>query len=256
MDLRHIVDKRKYSGVLAVSDVHAEIGLVTDAVKYASERDLFVVFLGDYIDGGKHPHETVSFVKDRLDAGTAVAIIGNHEDKFYRHAIGRPVILGKDQTETLSHVSDVERFYSDFRGMIEHASTRHYFHFGTTLFVHGAAHHSIWELPETLVSKAKAMALYGEVDGTRDEIGFPVRTYSWVDDIPAGHTVVVGHDRTAMGKTTTEAVTRTSVFGGTVIFTDTSCGKSTVKGAHLTGAVFDFTDAGLAFSSFESFKHR
>ena len=254
MDLRHLVDKEKYAGVIAISDVHAEIHLVAAAVKFAEERDFFVVFLGDYIDGGKHPHETVSLVRGKLDSGSAVAIIGNHEDKFYRHAIGRPVILGKDQLATLEHVSDVEGFYADLRGVIEHGSTSYYFHYGDTVFIHGAAHHSVWELPEKLTSKPKAMALYGAVDGTRDEVGFPVRTYEWVDDIPFGRTVVAGHDRTALGKATTEAVTRIGALGGTVIFTDTSCGKSAVVGAHLTGAVFDFTDEGLAFSSFESFK--
>jgi hypothetical protein len=37
-----------------------------------------------------------------------------------------------------------------------------------------------------------------------------------------------------------------------VLFTDTSAGKS-VPGAHVTGAVFKFTDEGLSFTSFVPF---
>lgn len=253
MDLKHIIDRGRYSGVLAVSDVHAEFHLVTAAVKYATEHNFFVVFLGDYIDGGKRPHETIAFVRESLDTGRAVAIIGNHEDKFYRYAAGNPVHLGKDQLATLDYVSDVDAFLADVRAIVEHDRAKHYFRFGDTTFLHAAAHHSVWDAPETLTGKAKAMALYGEVDGTRDEVGFPVRTYGWVDKIPAGRTAVVGHDRTAMGKATTEAVTRTGVAGGTVLFTDTSAGKSSVVGGHVTGAVFKFTDDALTFTSFVPF---
>lgn len=253
MDLKHIIDTTAYFGVMAVGDIHAEYDLVRAAVKYAEDRSLFVVFLGDLIDGGKYPHETVAFVKSKLDARTATAIIGNHEDKFYRYALGRDVILNKEQLNTLDDVADLAGFLADLQGVVDHELVKHYFHFGNTVFLHGAVHHSVWNRPSMLTGKQKAMALYGEVDGTRDEIGFPVRTYTWVDAIPADHVAVVGHDRVAMGKTTIEAVVRHGASGGKAIFTDTSAGKG-VAGGHLTGAIFEFVPKGLEFSSFVSFK--
>ncbi len=40
--------------------------------------------------------------------------------------------------------------------------------------------------------KLKALALYGETDGSLNAEGLPIRTYRWIDRIPQGLTAIVG----------------------------------------------------------------
>ncbi len=44
-----------------------------------SHPDRTVIFLGDYIDRGPQIKETLQIVKSMVDAGNAIAIMGNHE---------------------------------------------------------------------------------------------------------------------------------------------------------------------------------
>ena len=44
-----------------------------------SHPDRTVIFLGDYIDRGPQIRKTLRIVKDMVDAGNAIAIMGNHE---------------------------------------------------------------------------------------------------------------------------------------------------------------------------------
>ena len=95
---------------------------------------------------------------------------------------------------------------------------------GRFLFVHGAAHHSIWG--DTLFrvedeSKRMAMAMFGETTGKTDADGFPERLYDWVDTVPARHTAVVGHAVLS----TDAPVTKTNDKGGKAIFLDTGSSK-------------------------------
>ena len=41
--------------------------------------DRKIIFLGDYIDRGPQIRKTLQIVKDMVDAGNALAIMGNHE---------------------------------------------------------------------------------------------------------------------------------------------------------------------------------
>lgn len=56
-----------------------KLGFVEDADAYRHPEGRRVVFLGDYIDRGPAIRETLQIVKDMCDAGTALAIMGNHE---------------------------------------------------------------------------------------------------------------------------------------------------------------------------------
>ena len=96
------------------------------------------------------------------------------------------------------------------------------------------------------------MALVGEVDGNVYEDGYPVRLYNWVDDIPMGKTVIVGHDMRPMfaKNLLTEPLVVNNTNGGRAVFMDTGCGK----GGKLSGAVYlkDKKDK-LMFTEFKAF---
>lgn len=255
MNLLTIFDHDNYQGILVVSDIHAMLPALLGAVSYAEANNLFLVFLGDFIDGGPEPAEVVSTVRKLLENKKCATIIGNHEDKMYRYFIGNPVKLGNDQLDTLhlsGHVS--EQFRSDIIAIHSSPFAKHYLYIGKTIITHGAVHPGLWKFPENVSPAQKAMSLYGEVNGTRDNIGFPVRTYSWVNEIPAGHQAVIGHDRSAMGKSVVLPMVVKNSSGGKTFFTDTSCGKKMVTNGFATGTVFLFRGVELDFAAFKAFR--
>jgi len=252
MDLKNTIAS-SYSGLATFSDVHAHAKKLKKGIKYALDNNLFIVFLGDLVDGHDAPLETVLAVKAILDANTGVLVIGNHDDKFYRYAKGNPVILKKQNKQTLADIPEggEQLFLQTMIDLITHKNSSYHYEYGNWVFVHGGCHEEIWTSPEELSTKAKHRALYGEVTGEEDEEGMPVRIYNWIDEIPSGRGVVVGHDRKPYGGkklADTGPFDHTNPQGGRVIFSDTGCGK----GGHLTLTVFKFEGDGIEQVGYET----
>jgi len=238
MDLAPKLASGQYRGVVTFSDIHAHAKKLKKGIRYAIKNDLFMVFLGDLVDGHDQPLETVSVVKKLLDEDRAVMVIGNHDDKFHRYAKGNPVELKGANKKTLEDVPEEHRdmFLQMMTDVVTHKNAAYTHRIGNWTFVHGSAHRTLWDDRDNLQKKAKHRALYGQVNGERDADDFPVRLYNWVDEIPGGQNVVVGHDRKPMGThlKKTGPHTHEGELGGKAVFTDMGCGK----GGKLCLAVF------------------
>jgi protein phosphatase len=230
VDIKNAIDVDSFNGILTISDIHGEYYTAKKAVDIAIEQNYLVVFLGDLLDGGPWPTETLLLVKQLLDSKLGILIIGNHDDKMYRYAIGNDVKLGSAQIQTLRDAPDIELYQDTLRDVYTHPLSSYYAYYKQYMFVHAAVDASLWGYPDEVNKKQKAMCIYGEVDGTRDERGFPKRTYEWCESIPSGHFAFVGHDRSAKGKLLTEIGEYTNPNNGTAYFTDCSCGKEPVNG--------------------------
>lgn len=72
------------AGFIAIGDIHGRLDylrLLLDRVQADKVLDDSVpVFLGDMIDRGPQSCEVVSTIKEMVDGGQAVALLGNHED--------------------------------------------------------------------------------------------------------------------------------------------------------------------------------
>lgn len=253
MNLKNIIAGGSYSGIATFSDVHAHADKLKKGIRYALNNNLFIVFLGDLVDGHDKPLETVTAVKQILDAGTGVLVIGNHDDKFYRYAKGNNVILKGANKQTLADVpkDGMDLFLQTMIDLNDHSHSDYHFEYDNWVFIHGGCHEEVWTQPEVLSTKARHRALYGEVNGEKDEDDFPVRLYNWVDQIPNGKGVVVGHDRKPYGGkklADTGPLDHTNDQGGRVIFSDTGCGK----GGKLTLTVFKFEGEGLEQTGYET----
>jgi len=238
MDLQPKLASGNYKGLVTFSDIHAHAKKLKKGIRYAIKNDLFMVFLGDLVDGHDQPLETVSVVKTLLDEDRAVLVVGNHDDKFRRYAIGNPVELKKAQKQTIKDVPEEHRdmFLQLMIDVTTHRNAAYTHRIGNWTFVHGSAHRTLWDDRDNISKKAMHRALYGQVNGERDENDFPVRLYNWVDDIPAEQNVVVGHDRAPMGNKLkkTGPHTQEGEQGGKAVFTDMGCGK----GGKLCLAIF------------------
>ena len=153
-----------------------------------------LLFLGDLVDRGPKVVETATLVMDAVQAGAALCVPGNHDDKLMRALQGRNVQVThglKDSLQQIEALPEAERdafkqrFVAFTDGLVSH------------LWLDGgrlaAAHAGI---KETMIGRASGrvrdFALYGETTGETDEFGLPVR-WDWAAEYRGPAAVVYGH---------------------------------------------------------------
>lgn len=221
----------RWSGITVIADIHGMHQSMLSALSWAAGRNHYVVFLGDIVDYGHGTLDACDEAYRRVMRGSATMVLGNHEKKISRwiSAIERTgradgVRLSEGNrvtTDRLSELSNIDRarWQGRFRGLVAHAvPTRT---FDDIVVAHASVHPGIWDGTATR-REIEDYAVYGEFD--TDGTGSGSRGYSWVDHIPAGKTVIVGHDIRSM----VAPFTQVNARGSSGIFLDTGCGKSGV----------------------------
>ena len=212
-----------------VGDVHGD----SRAFAMAVATDRFVVQLGDVVDYGPDSAETLRIALGLVEQGRGVFLLGNHDHKLRRALAGRDVRMGPELVATLGQLDPELRLRAAaaidqapiwLRQQAADGSAR--------LFVHGGFHTDMLRddpprLPEGRVHGVLARALYGQTTGRIQADGYPERVLYWVDHIPSGMTVYVGHDRRS---TDGRPYRRSGRAGGSAVFLDTGAGK----GGHLS----------------------
>ncbi|GAA2970962.1 polynucleotide kinase-phosphatase [Actinokineospora diospyrosa] len=189
-----------------IGDVHgcrAELEELLDKLGYVVERDTEgraigaahpagrrAVFVGDLVDRGPDTPGVLRLAMGMVEAGTALAVSGNHEHKLLRALRGKQVTVRHGLAESLEQLgraepgftARVERFCDGLIG--------HYVLDGGALVVAHAG------LPEQYHGRAsgrvRSFALYGDTTGETDEYGLPVR-YPWARDYRGRAVVLYGH---------------------------------------------------------------
>lgn len=212
-----------------IGDVHgcrSELESLLAALGYAVERDADgrpsgawhrdgrrALFVGDLVDRGPDSPGVLRLVMGMAAAGTALVVPGNHDDKLRRALQGHEVRMGPSLAGTLAQL---ERETPAFRAAVAR-------------FLHGLAPHLVLDggalvvahagLPERFHGRTsprvRALCLYGESTGERDEHGFPVR-YPWALEYRGRAAVVYGHTPVAEAEWVngTLCVDTACVFGG------------------------------------------
>lgn len=234
---------RKYKGITVVGDMHGMYQSLLATLDWARERNHFVLSLGDIIDYGPGTLETADEVYRLVMRGGGEMIIGNHERKIARwidqNERGRSMMKlsegNKVTTQALNRAgaSVRDRWSSRFRGFVSRSPLS--LEIGDFFFAHAAAHPAMWTNEDVEPRAAENFCLFGEYDPTA-EGERPARTYNWVEAIPAGKTVIVGHD----ARSTLRPVVETNAQGGKAIFLDTGSGK----GGNLSSVDLRFNEAG------------
>ncbi len=217
-----------HRGLRVVGDVHGD----ARAFAAAAETDLFVLQLGDLIDYGPDSAGALRLMFELIDQGRGMFVMGNHDLKLARALAGRHVRLDGPLTSTLAQLDPKLRERAERELARAPAWVQRTNGAGIELFVHGGFHTEMLgmtppQAPEGHVQGVLARALYGEPTGRVKVDGYPERSLRWVDRIPAGLKVYVGHDRrSADGR----PYIRRNASGGTAVFLDTGAGK----GGHLS----------------------
>jgi len=225
-------DLRHESGPFdVIGDVHgclAELEQLLAALGYAIERDpegrpigarhpdRRAIFLGDLVDRGPDTPGVLRLVMGMVTAGTALAVLGNHEAKLLRALRGKNVQRTHGLAESMDQLAaEPEAFRAQVERFID-GLISHYVLDGGRLVV---AHAGLIERYQGRASgRVREFCLYGQSTGETDEYGFPVR-YPWAQEYRGRALVLYGHT----------PVPETEWLNNTLCL-DTGC----VFGGHLT----------------------
>jgi hypothetical protein len=226
---------------LIIGDVHGSYDSYNRAVTYGQKHGMHLVSVGDLVDNGPDGFKIVSSFNELIDSGDASLVIGNHEWKIYRWTLGRDVLITPPNKVTTDEMLTTPKFKQVFVEMVE--KSKHYLQLNETIFVtHAAMAKEFWEGKEWSTHIRDRM-MYGYADHStkyqyRGET-YPIRLYDWVEWIPRGINLFVGHDPRPMigvpdfNNFQLTPLTVKNKLGGYVTFLDTGSGK----GGTLWGAV-------------------
>jgi polynucleotide kinase-phosphatase len=185
------------------------------AVDASHPEDRTVVFLGDLVDRGPDIPGVLRLAMGMVEAGHALAVTGNHEDKLLRALNGRHVTIAHGLAESLAQLQQAGPEFTAKASRFLEGLAAHYVLDGGRLV---AAHAGLKEEYHGRASgRARAFALYGETTGETDEYGLPVR-YAWAKEYRGSATVVYGHTPTPAPEwvNNTICVDTGAVFGGSL----------------------------------------
>ncbi len=207
-----------------VGDVHGD----ASAFAYAADTDRFLVQLGDLVDYGPDSAGALRIMFDLIDRQRGLFLLGNHDLKLARLLLGQTVRVNAELLATMQQLDEPLRA----RMLAEAERAPLWLRSGNRLFVHAGFHTDMLDGPSPPAQIGRALgisarALFGEPTGHIQEDGFPERSLRWVNRIPQGMTVYVGHDRRSQDGRPLEQRSRA---GGRAIFVDTGAGK----GGHLS----------------------
>ena len=184
-----------HKGYIIIGDVHNESNLLGHAIDYALLNELRIVFVGDLVDYGPTPTETIHMAYDLMNNHNAIFIEGNHDNKINRYLLGNDVTISHGMVPTIEALKS-DKVSNAFKSIYENMLPL--LVIGDTHKTHGAFTKSYWT-DEVDVKAQNRARLYGEIDKSKPFVEwngqqYPARTYAWVDAIPSGKTVIVGHD--------------------------------------------------------------
>jgi protein phosphatase len=195
-------DRRHETGPFdVIGDVHGcgdELDALLDALGYLPGEDGVrrhpegrkAVFVGDLVDRGPRIVHVLNTAMAMVQAGSALAVPGNHDIKLVKALRGRDVRITHGLDRSLA---ELEAQTPEFRAAVAEFLDKlvsHYVLDGGALVV---AHAGLKEELQGRGSGAvREFALYGETTGETDEFGLPVR-YNWAAEYRGKAAVVYGH---------------------------------------------------------------
>ncbi|MFF7196576.1 polynucleotide kinase-phosphatase [Streptomyces sp. NPDC008079] len=206
IDSAEIVTERRYNDLAhltgpfdIIGDIHgcsSELETLLAELGYADgthPEGRTAVFVGDLVDRGPDSPGVLRRVMGMVEAGTALCVPGNHENKLGRYLKGRQVQQTHGLAETIEQLEREDARDPEFRKRVAafiDGLISHYVLDGGKLVVCHAG------LPEKYhgrtSGRVRSHALYGDTTGETDEFGLPVR-YPWAEDYRGRAAVVYGH---------------------------------------------------------------
>ncbi|SMB88373.1 polynucleotide kinase-phosphatase [Deinococcus hopiensis] len=183
-----------------IGDVHGclpELRALLTRLGYTVEGDAATpppgrtaVFVGDLVDRGPDSAGALRLAMNMVRAGAALCVPGNHDEKLKRALDGKAVKALHGLDGTLAQLEEAgPEFKREVRAFIEGLVSHLVLDGGKVVVAHAG-------LPERYQGRSsgrvRSFALYGDVDGSKDELGLPVRR-DWAAEYRGAATVIYGH---------------------------------------------------------------
>ena len=207
-----------------IGDIHGcydELTILLDKLGYQNRDGTFAhpegrqaIFLGDLVDRGPASDKVLELAMTMTNAGAALCIAGNHENKLLRCLKGNPVQVSHGLQDTLDQLqARTPEFRQEVQDFIQRLTEQYILDDGRL----AVAHAGILERYQGRVSRrVKDFCLYGQTTtGETDEWGLPVRQ-EWALDYKGKAVVVYGHTPVETPWWTNETINVDTgcVFGG------------------------------------------
>lgn len=188
-----------------IGDVHGccdELEALLQALGYRQEQPLLyrhpqgrqAFFVGDLVDRGPRNLDALQLAYHMVQAGHALMVPGNHEQKFLRYLSGKKVKLNHGLEKTVAEFEALTaEQQAEFKACMMPFLDALVSHF---VLDHGrlvVAHAGMKEAFQGRASgRVRSFALYGETTGEVDSFGLPVRL-DWAQAYRGEALVVYGH---------------------------------------------------------------
>jgi protein phosphatase len=148
------------------------------------------LFLGDLVDRGPNSPAVLRLVMGMVEAGTALCVPGNHDERLLRKLRGRDVRFTHGLAETLARLEgEPPEFLERVRGFLDGLVSHFVLDEGRLVVAHAGMKA---EYQGRSSGRVREFALYGETTGESDEYGLPIR-YDWASEYRGAARVVYGH---------------------------------------------------------------
>jgi protein phosphatase len=152
------------------------------------------VFVGDLVDRGPRIIDSLSLVRNMIDAGSALCVPGNHDMKLLKKLRGKGVQITHGLAESLAEIEALpeahrEQFSKDLAAFLDGLVSHYVLDRGRIVVAHAGMKESMHGRSS---GRVREFALYGETTGETDEFGLPVR-YNWAAEYRGNAMVVYGH---------------------------------------------------------------
>jgi protein phosphatase len=164
--------------------------LRNDAAAWRHPDGRKVVFLGDLVDRGPCVPHVLRAAMAMVDAGTALAVPGNHDLKLVKKLRGRNVQVAHGLAASIEQLeNETPEFRSRVADFLDGLVSHYLLDDGRLVVAHAGMKESMQGRGS---GKVRAFALYGETTGETDEFGLPIR-YDWAAEYRGQAHVVYGH---------------------------------------------------------------
>jgi len=194
-------DRREMAGPFdIIGDVHGcaeELEMLLGMLGYARGKDgvwqhaeRTAIFVGDLVDRGPRVADVLDTVQIMVEAGSALCVRGNHDDKVLRWLEGKSpkIAHGLDVSIADLEARD-EAFRARMKGFLDGLISHYVLDGGRLVVAHAGCKA---EFQGRSSGAVRSFCLYGETTGETDEFGLPVR-YPWAQDYRGRAAVVYGH---------------------------------------------------------------
>lgn len=151
------------------------------------------VFVGDLVDRGPKSPDVLRLVMGMVEAGQAICVPGNHDDKLIRYLQGRKVRMAPGLVRTLDQLAqEPPEFSTQVLAFLTRLASHYVLDEGRLVVAH-AGMKERYQGRDT--DRVRRFALFGDTTGEVDEFGYPVRL-NWAADYTGKAMVVYGHTPT------------------------------------------------------------